>query len=187
MLFRSEGGNLYLGTEVALRLLGSAGAWIVTAGMMISMLGSINGMTLAFPRMYYAMAHEGHFFTSFKKLHPKYKIPTAALLCQGLISIILIWMRNLDQLTSLVVFTGMIFNVLVIVAVLVFRKKAPDMDRPYKVWGGKATIYVTIAINLALMINTVIEDPTTCLLGFIVPAIGVLVFMYFDKKLKAAK
>jgi len=182
-----EGDNLYLGTEVAKRLLGSAGGIIVTAGMLVSMLGSINGMTLAFPRTYYAMAHEGHFFKSFKKLHPKYKVPTAPLLCQALISIILIWMRNLDQLTSLVVFTGMIFNVLVIAAVLVFRKKLPNMERPYKVWGGKFTVYITIAINLALMINTVIEDPMTCVLGLIVPAIGAVVFYYFDKKLKAAK
>ena len=182
-----DGGELYLGTEVAKRLLGSAGGIIVTAGMLVSMLGSINGMTLAFPRVYYAMAEEGHFFGSFKKLHPKYKVPTAPLLVQCVISIILIFMRNLDQLTSLVVFGGMVFNCLVIYAVIIFRKKLPDMERPYKVWGGKVTVYITLLINLALMVNTAIEDPMTCVLGLTVPVIGAVIYFIFDKKLKAAK
>jgi APA family basic amino acid/polyamine antiporter len=179
--------KLYLGTEVAVRLLGSAGGVIVTVGMMISMLGSINGMTLAFPRNYYAMAHEGHFFKSFKKLHPKYKVPYAPLICQCFITLLLIWIRSLDQLTSLVVFTSMIYNVLIFVAVLRLRKTMPDAERPYKVWGGKFTIYLTTLINFALLINTLIEDPYTCLMGLIVPVIGSVLYFYFDRRLKAEK
>ena len=182
-----ENKNLYLGTEVAKRLLGSAGGIIVTVGMMISMLGSINGMTLAFPRNYYAMAHEGHFFKSFKKLHPKYKVPYAPLLCQCFITLLLIWIRSLDQLTSLVVFTSMIYNVLIFVAVLRLRRTMPDAERPYKVWGGKFTIYLTILINFALLVNTVVEDPYTCMMGLIVPVVGSVLYFYFDRRLKAEK
>ncbi len=179
-----DGGQLYLGTEVAIRMLGSVGGTIVTVGMIISMLGSINGMTLAFPRVPYSLSEEGHFFPAFKKLHPKYKIPSNALWCQLLISVILIWMRNLDQLTSLVVFGGMMFNVLVIAAVLVLRKKMPDMERPYKVWGGNVTVIITIIINIALMANTAINDPITSILGLGVPAIGAVVYYIFDRRLK---
>ena len=66
------------------------GGGIVIVGMTISQLGSINGMAIAFPRTYYAMAAEGHFFKSFAKLHPKYRVPTAPILCQCLITIVLI-------------------------------------------------------------------------------------------------
>ena len=172
---------------MAKRLLGSAGGIIVTVGMMISMLGSINGMTLAFPRNYYAMAHEGHFFKSFTKLHPKYKVPYVPLLCQCFITLLLIWIRSLDQLTSLVVFTAMIYQVLVFVAVLKLRRTMPDAERPYKVWGGKFTVYLTIVVYTALLINTFVKDPVTCLMGFSVPFIGCLVYLYFDRKLKAEK
>ncbi len=182
-----SGGKLYLGTEVAVRLLGSAGGVIVMIGMIISQLGSINGMILAFPRAYYAMSQEGHFFKSFKKLHPTYKIPHVALIWQCIFILILIWIRSLDQLTSLVVFTSMIYNVLTIVAVLVLRKKMPTAARPYKVWGGKVTIYITILINFALMVNTFIEDPVTSIIGFVVPAVGSALFMYFDRKIKAER
>lgn len=176
--------NFYLGTEVALQLLGSAGGVVVIVGMVISQLGSINGMVMAFPRYYYAMAEEGHFFKSFAWLHPKYRVPTVPILCQCCITIALIWLRDLNQLTSLVVFSNMIFNVLVVIAVPVLRKKMPNAERPYRVWGGLPTIYITIAIYFALMLNTLFEDPVTCIIGLVVPAIGVGVYYLFDRKIK---
>ena len=176
--------NFYLGTEVALQLLGSAGGVVVIIGMVISQLGSINGMVIAFPRTYYAMAAEGHFFKSFARLHPKYRVPTVPILCQCCITIALIWLRDLNELTSLVVFSNMLFNVLVVIAVPVLRKKMPDAERPYRVWGGLPTIYITIAIYFALMLNTLFEDPVTCIIGLVVPAIGVGVYYLFDRKIK---
>lgn len=176
--------NFYLGTEVALQLLGSAGGVVVIVGMVISQLGSINGMVIAFPRTYYAMAAEGHFFKSFARLHPKYRVPTVPILCQCCITIALIWLRDLNELTSLVVFSNMLFNVLVVIAVPVLRKKMPDAERPYRVWGGLPTIYITIAIYFGLMLNTLFEDPVTCIIGLVVPAIGVGVYYLFDRKIK---
>lgn len=179
-----NGGNYYLGTEVAKRIFGNVGGTIVLVGMIISMFGSLNGMILAFPRTYYAMAKEGHFFKSYGKLHPKYKVPHVSIIGQCVISVALVLFRNLDQLTSMVVFSGMLFNVLVVVAVLIYRKKYPDLERPYKMWGYPVTVIITILIFAGLMINTFIEDPVTALIGFIVPAFGCLVYLYFDKQLK---
>lgn len=179
-----EQRNLYLGTEVAIRLLGGAGGILVTVGMMISMLGSINGMVIAFPRNYYAMAKEGHFFRAFAKLHPVYKVPTAPIICQCFISVAYIWVRSLDQLTNLVVFGSMLINVLIIAAVLVLRKKLPDLERPYKVWGGVFTVYVTLLINFAMMLNTLINDPVTCITGLSVPCAAACVYFYFDYRNK---
>ena len=180
-------GDYYLGTEVAKRIFGNVGGTVVLTGMIISMFGSLNGMILAFPRNYYAMAKEGHFFKSYGKLHPKYKVPHVALIGQCVISIVLVLVRDLDQLTSMVVFSGMLFNVLVVVAVMIYRKKYPDLDRPYKIWGYPVTVIITIIIFAALMINTLIEDPVTALIGLAVPGIGCLFYLYFDRQLKKSK
>ncbi len=177
-------GNFYLGTAVAQKLLGSAGAIIVTVGMVLAMFGSLNGLIMAQPRMYYAMAEEGHFFKSYKKLHPKYKVPTTAIIIQGVISIILVMSRNLDELTTLVVFTGMIFNFLTVLAVPICRKKFPNIERPYKVWFYPVSVIITALIFLGLVVNTFFDDPTSAMLGCIVPVIGVFFYIYFDKKLK---
>lgn len=177
-------GNFYLGTAVAQKLFGSAGAIIVTVGMVLAMFGSLNGLIMAQPRMYYAMAEEGHFFKSYKKLHPKYKVPTTAIIIQGVISIILVMSRNLDELTTLVVFTGMIFNFLTVLAVPICRKKFPNIERPYKVWIYPVSVIITALIFLGLVVNTFFDDPTSAMLGCIVPVIGVFFYIYFDKKLK---
>lgn len=47
-------GNFYLGTAVAQKVLGSAGAVVVTIGMVLAMFGSLNGLIMTLPRMYYA-------------------------------------------------------------------------------------------------------------------------------------
>lgn len=179
-------GNLYLGTEVAKNIFGNAGGWIVIIGMLISMFGALNGMILSFPRLYYAMAEEGHFFKSYAKLHPKYKVPAASLIGQCIIAVILVLLRNLDQLTSMVVFIGMLFNVLVVIAVIIYRKKYPDLAKPYKVWGYPVTVVITVLLFFGLMANTFIEDPVTAIIGFVIPAIGCLVYLYFDKVNKKA-
>lgn len=182
-----ESGNLYLGTEAAKSIFDSIGGSLVLATMIIAMFSSLNGMIISFSRNYYAMAKEGHFFKSYGKLHPKYNVPTTSLIGQAVISIVLVLLRNLDQLTSLVVFTGMLFNVLGVVAVIVYRKKFPNLERPYKAWGYPVTVIICIALFIGLMINNLMEDPITALIGLIVPAIGAVVYFIFDRKLKAEK
>lgn len=177
-------GDLYLGTHVARELFGGAGGGLILATQLIAIFGSLNGMIIAFPRYYYEMAAEKHFFANHAKLN-KYGVPQVALISQAAISIILVLLRNLDELTSLVVFAGMVYNVLVIVAVILYRKKFPDMNRPYKAWGYPVTVVIAVILFAALMLNTLVEDPKTAIIGLVVPAIGVLVYFIFDRKLKS--
>ena len=179
--------EFYLGTYAAERLMGNSGRILVISGMVVAMFGSLNGCILAFPRMYYAMSEEGHFFQSFKKLHPVYKVPYAPLIAQCVISILLVLLRNLNQLTSLVVFSGMIFNTLSVFAVMIYRRKFPTIERPYKVIGYPITVILTTLIFIGLLVNTFIEDPLTSIIGLSVPAIGILFYYYFDRKLKSTK
>ncbi len=180
-----KSGNLYIGTEAAKSIFGNIGGSLVLVTMLIAMFSSLNGMIISFPRNYYAMAKEGHFFKSYGKLHPKYNVPTTSLVGQAIIASILVLLRDLDQLTSLVVFTGMIFNLLGVIAVIVYRKKFPNLERPYKAWGYPVTVIISIALFAGLMINNLMEDPVTALIGLIVPAAGAVVYLIFDRKLKS--
>jgi APA family basic amino acid/polyamine antiporter len=178
-----ENGNYYIGTEVAKELLGNTGEWLVGIGMIVAIFGALNGCVMAFPRMYYAMAQDGLFFKSFKEVDVRYQTPKNALLGSMVIAIILICFRNLDQLTLLVIFSGMMFNTLTFISVLRLRKKYPDMNRPYKVWGGKVTIIIVTCIMIALAINAFLEDPINSALGLIIPVIGFAIYqLKFNNK-----
>lgn len=177
-------GNLYIGTEATKMVLGNAGGILVIVTMAIAMLSSLNAMTIAFPRMYYAMAKEKHFFQQFGKLDSKYEVPTFSLIVQGIIAIILVLMRNLDQIVNLVMFATLVYNALTILAVLTYRKKYRTLKRPFKVWGYPVTVVITLLIYIGLLVNTFIEDPVTSVIGLVVPLVGVAVYYAFDRKLK---
>ena len=178
-----ESGNIYLGTQVADKLFGGAGGGLILATQLIAIFGSLNGMIIAFPRYYYDMAAEKHFFKNHAKLN-KFGVPQVALISQAVISCILVMLRSLDELTSLVVFAGMLYNVLVIAAVVVYRKKFPDLKRPYNAWGYPVTVVIAIILFFALMVNTLVEDPKTAITGLIVPVMGLILWKIFDIKLK---
>lgn len=177
-----QSDNIYLGSEVASRLMGNLGFYVVLIGMSVGIIGTINGDVLTFPRTYYAMSKEGYCPKSFGQLHPKYGIPHVATLVQAVIAIILVLMRNLEQLTGLVIFTSAALNMLAVGAVLVFRKKYPTLERPYKVWGGAPTVIVTLILFSILLINEFVSDPVNSLIGLVIPAIGFIVYFYFKKK-----
>ena len=164
--------------------MGEVGGVVVTLAMVIAMISSLNGMVLTFSRVYYSMAADGMFFRSYKKLHPKYGIPTASLLLQMVICILFIFLRSLDQLTSLVVFAGQILVVLCVSAVFAYRKKFPDMNRPYKVWGYPFTVILALLANIGLMANSVMEDPIICVISVVIMLAGALSYFYFAKNNK---
>ena len=130
------------------------------------------------------MAEEGHFFKSFAKLHPVHKVPTVPIIVQCVLSVILVCLRNLDQLTNLVVLSVMLFNVLVIMAVPILRRKYPDIERPYKVWFYPVSVILVAAIFIGLFVQGAVEDPINGFVGFIVPIVGAIVYFIFDKKNK---
>ena len=78
----------------------------------------------------------------------------------------------------------MVYNTLVVLAVIVYRKKFPDMERPYKAWLYPVSVIIAVVIFAALMINTLMEDPKTAIVGLIVPLMGVALYFIFDVKLK---
>ncbi|MCE5195781.1 MAG: amino acid permease [Negativicutes bacterium] len=183
-LFNSK--SYFLGTEVAGTLFGSTGRLLVSLTMAISVFGALNGCVMVFPRTYYAMAKDGLFFPSCAKLHETYKTPVNAQIASAVISILLVLSRNLDQLTSLVVFSAFIFNILIFYSVIVLRKKYPDLNRPYRVWLYPVSVILTMVIMFGLMINTLIEDPTTSLIGLVVPAAGFVLYEIIRRRKTAA-
>jgi APA family basic amino acid/polyamine antiporter len=174
--------ELYMGTLTAKALLGSAGQTLVTLGMFVSMFGALNGVVLAFPRNYYAMAQDGALFRGLGKLHPTWKTPVNAQIVSAVISIGLCLLRDLNQVTSLVVFSNMLYSVLSFAAVLVFRKRFPALNRPYKAVGYPWVVYFTLVVTILLMINTLIGDPVTSLSGLIVPAIAFAIYKISNRK-----
>lgn len=178
--------NANPGAAAAVKLLGSAGGTLVTIEAFLSIFGSCNGCVLAFPRLYYAMAKDGIFFKWFEKIHPTYKTPVPALIASAVVSILLIFTGSFQQLTTMVVFSQWIFYILTISSVFILRKKYPKMETPYKVIDYPILPILVILVSLFILVNTLITDPRSSLIGLIVPVVGVPVYFIFKNKMNSA-
>lgn len=177
-----QDGNIYIGNEVAQRLMGNFGYAIILAGMTIGILGTVNGDVLVFPRNYYAMAKEGFFPKRFTHISEKTGVPVEATLASSAVAIFLVVFNSLQSLTDLLITLSALLNCMCVGAVIIYRKKWPDMERPYKVWGGTVTVVITLLMFAVLLVNNFIENPKSALIGFSIPLIGLVFYYYFWKK-----
>ncbi len=173
-------GNYFLGTEAAKILFGDIGGIIVGTCMVVSVFGALNGCVLVFPRSCMAIARDGYLPKKFATVHKKHQTPHIALIVHMIISILLIFSRDLNQITSLVTFSGLLFGSLTFYSVIKLRKKYPDMPRPYRV--NTLIVYLSIAVMIGLLINTLNEDLVTSLIGLGTTAIVALMYVLIGKK-----
>ncbi len=171
----------------AKNLFGPIGGTLVTVGALISIFGSTNGCVIAFPRIYYAMAEDGLFFKSFKEIHPVYKTPVISLVASAVVAILLVFSGTFEQLATMVTFSSWVFYLMTIVALFVLRRKYPTMERPYRVpFYPVLPIIATLAGGF-LLVNCLLEDTRSSLIGLIVPLIGVPVYYFFKKRNEKAQ
>src|SRR5688572_20718588 len=71
-------------------LVGPAGASFVSALVMFSAFGALNGVILAGPRVYYSMAQDGLLFKWAAEVHPTYRTPGRAIGLQALWATVLV-------------------------------------------------------------------------------------------------
>lgn len=116
------------------KIYGTKAATVFTAMVLWTAFGSVFALLLGYSRIPYAAALDGYFFKVFGRLHPTKRFPYVSLIVLGVISIICSFFSLdtvIDALIStriLVQFIGQIF------ALILLRRRAPDMSRPYKMW-----------------------------------------------------
>jgi APA family basic amino acid/polyamine antiporter len=121
----------------ALRVVaGPAGAALVASGMALSIFVTLNGTVMSGARIPFAAARDQLFFPRFGEVHPRFKSPAYSLVVQGLLSsVLLIALGRFQQLFDLAVFAEWLFYLLTATTIFVYRRRHPEIARPYRVWG----------------------------------------------------
>jgi len=171
-------------SDVATTIMGTTGAALVTIAILISTLGSNNGIVFTAARIPYAMAKEKLFFQSMGKVNAKYHVPLVALIVQGVWACILTASGSYDQLYTYVVFVSWLFYAMSCGAVIILRRKAPQMPRPYKTWGYPVVPVIFILFAIWLVINTIVEAPRDAAIGAGIMLSGLPIYFYWQRKQK---
>lgn len=172
---------------IASRLFGVHGAQLITVGMLVSMLGTLNALVMTSPRLYLAMARDGLFPAARQvaALHPHYKTPVLAIVISGVWSAVLLVTGRFEQLLNLAVFVAWLFNTLSIGAVIVLRRKRPDLKRPYRCVGYPFVPVIGIAAGLVILVSLLRTDAPTVLAGLALTLTGLPVYAYLRRSGKA--
>lgn len=179
-------GVTRVGELVSTQLFGSTATFFISGTIMISIFGCLSATVLYGPRVYFAMAEDGSFFQGMKYIHPRYHVPTKAIVWQAVWSSLLCLSGTYQDLFEYVVFALVIFFAATGFAVIVLRIKRPEAKRPYRTWGYPLLPLLFVLINLAVFFNTIWAQPLQSLVGSIILIIGIPAFLYWKAKARAA-
>ena len=175
-------GVARIGELASTHLFGPTATIFISGTIMISIFGCLSASILYGPRVYFAMAEDKSFFRSMKYIHPRYRVPTKAIVWQAVWSSLLCLTGTYQDLFEYVVFALVIFWAATGLAVIVLRHTQSETPRPYKAWGYPLLPALFILINLAVFGNTIWAQPIQSLIGLAILLAGIPAFLYWKSK-----
>jgi APA family basic amino acid/polyamine antiporter len=168
-------------TEAARTFLGPVAVSLIAASLVASSFGSLHTSVLTGARVPYAMARDRLFFQSLARLSARTRVPTGALILQGVWASLLALSGSFDTLTDYVIFGSWIFYGLVTASVFIFRRRMPDATRPYHAWGYPIVPALFLLVTVWLLINTLIATPVQAFIGLGLIALGLPFYYYWAR------
>ncbi|MBI3850163.1 MAG: amino acid permease [Verrucomicrobia bacterium] len=160
------------------KLYGSKVAAVFTVMVLWTAVGSVFALMLGYSRIPYAAAQNGDFFKVFGRLHPKKDFPHVSLLVIGLVSIVCSFLPLMTVIDALLITRIIVQFMGQIVAVMLLRRRAPAMERPYRIWLYPLPCFVAL-VGWLFVFGT--ADWKVILFGLGTLLLGVIFFLIWSK------
>jgi APA family basic amino acid/polyamine antiporter len=172
-----------VGVAAAEVMFGPVGGLLMAVAIMLSTFGCVNGLVLAGPRVYYAMAADGLFFERAGRLHEGFKTPAFGLVTQAVWAMALCLSGSYGNLLTYVIFASLLFYFFTVLALFRLRRTRPDLPRPVKAFGYPLLPLLYMAAVLFLLV-VLLVDPVQrqySAFGLLIVALGVPVYFVWRK------
>ncbi len=184
----------FVASDAATKVFGIVGGGLIATLVIVSTFGTTNGNILATARVSFAMAQEKRFFAWAGKVHPQHQTPGNALVFHATWTSLLVLSGSFDMLTDMLVFVSWLFYGFGAYGIFILRKKMPNAERPYKVWGYPYIPAFFILFTVFFLITTLYNDVTNyiegrsplinSLFGMFLTFMGIPLYFYFVHKNK---
>jgi APA family basic amino acid/polyamine antiporter len=161
--------------DAAYAMAGPRGAAAISALVILSALGVLNGVILAGPRTYFAMAREGLAFRWLAEVHPRFHTPHRAILVQAAWSCALVATGTYRALFTRVVYTEWLFFALMAAGLMRLHGR-PGYAPPYRAWGYPV---VPLTFGIAALVVAAMQiaaDPLQAGTGLLFVVLGLPVY-----------
>jgi APA family basic amino acid/polyamine antiporter len=132
--------------DASRRFLGTAGASIITAGVVVSALGNLNAILLAGPRLLFAMAQRGVLPRIFAYVHPRFRTPSAAILVVAALGLALACTGTFRYTLTLTAISKLITFIAASAALPVLRRRAGATPALVRIPGGVTLSIIGVAL-----------------------------------------
>jgi APA family basic amino acid/polyamine antiporter len=145
---------------------GPSGAAFVAAAMALSIFVTLNGTVMSGARIPFAAARDRLFFHQFAHINQRFQSPSTSLVVQGLLStVLLVFLSKFRQFFELAVFAEWLFYMLTATTIFFYRRRRPDLPRPYRVWGYPILPAIFVICAAAVLISSYASNLKGSLLG----------------------
>src|SRR5215510_4286682 len=173
------------GSDVMSGALGERGARLFALGIAVSTVGFLSQSMLTAPRVYYAMARDGVFFSAVGKLDARSRVPVVAIALQGVWAAVIALTGRFDQILNYVEAIDVLFFGLTGASLLIFRaregREGVAGDDRIRVPGHPVTTIVFVAACWAVSLTTIIDRPKSAGVGLLILLIGAVVFQFWKR------
>jgi len=134
-------------------------------------------------RVPYAAARDRLFFPQFAHIHPRFKSPSTSLIVQAVLaSVLLLLLGRFQQLFELAVFSEWLFYMLTATTIFVYRRRRPDADRPYRVWGYPVLPAVFVLSSAVVLVSSFEGNLKGSLIGSGLILLGLPLFEWIRRR-----
>lgn len=163
-------------------IFGNIGRVAIAIIIMISAFGCANGMIMAGARVYYKMAKDRLFFRSLAVINRKTRVPVNSLWLQcAWICALIVW-GNYTKLLDFVIFASLIFYIITMIGIFVYRKQNPDEDKTLVVNNFFPLTFIIISTYIVICLA--IYKPLYTLPGFLITLAGLPVYFFWKRSKK---
>ena len=175
-------GVVEVGARAAEALFGSGIARFFSGAIAFGLLSVVSAMILAGPRVYYAMAKDGLFFSTFARVDPKAATPTRAVALQAGIAVFMILTASYDRLLLYIGFTLALFAMLTVLGLMRLRRRGGPLFNGYKTLGYPVTPLLFVCGNLWIIYFSIRSRPVPAAAGIATIVSGLIVYRCFQKR-----
>ena len=164
-----------IAADAADTLIGFGGGAFMSALVIFSTFGALNGIILCGPRVYYSMSQDGLLFGWVGGIHPKFRTPHKAIVLQAVWSSVLVATGTYRALFTRVVYTEWIFFGLMAVGLFLLRRRGGYAPR-YRVWGFPLVPAVFVIATAFIVGNQIVSEPGESAFGLLLVLVGLPVY-----------
>ena len=162
------------------RVLGAGAAGAIAILVIVSSLGSDNGIILAGPRVYYAMARDGLAFRWLGTVHPTRQTPHFAIAAQAIVASLLVATNSYRQLFTRVVYTEWLFFALLAAGLFLLHRRGEFRPR-YMGWAYPLAPALFVVVSVAIALEQIAANPRGSFLGLGLIALGLPVYLVWKR------